>query len=85
MKALIESGVKVKGAEVIEKKKYTSEVNERNGSIKAMKEKIRALRADEIEVRVSQVTSKGCQLLLYKDARCDKRILDEVYGTYELD
>ena len=46
-----------------------------------MKEKVRALRADEIEVRVSQVTAKGCQLLLYKDARCDKRILDEVYGT----
>lgn len=42
--------------------------------------KIRALRADEIEVRVSSVSDKGCQLLLYKDARCDKRILDETYG-----
>ena len=40
--------------------------------------KIRALRADEIECRVAQVTAKGCSLLLYKDARCDKRILDEV-------
>lgn len=43
-------------------------------------EKIRALRADEIEVRVGQVTEKGVTLLLYKDARCDKRILDEVFG-----
>lgn len=43
-------------------------------------EKIRALRADEIEVRVGQVTAKGVSLLLYKDARCDKRILDEVFG-----
>lgn len=42
-------------------------------------EKIRALRADEIEVRVSNITQKGCMLLLYKDARCDKRILDEMY------
>ena len=45
-------------------------------------EKIRALRADEIECRVARVTEKGCQLLLYKDARCDKRILDEVFGTF---
>ena len=43
-------------------------------------EKIRALRADEIEVRVGQVTQKGVSLLLYKDARCDKRILDETFG-----
>jgi len=42
--------------------------------------KIRALRADEIEVRVAQLGEKGAQLLLYKDARCDKRILDEVFG-----
>ena len=42
--------------------------------------KIRALRADEIEVRVGQVTEKGCTLLLYKDSRCDKRILDETFG-----
>lgn len=41
---------------------------------------IRTLRADEIEIRVSQVTEKGCQLLLYKDSRCDKRILDETFG-----
>ncbi len=43
--------------------------------------KIRALRADEIEVRVGQVMKKGVSLLLYKDARCDKRILDETFGV----
>ena len=43
--------------------------------------KIRALRADEIECRVGIVSAKGCSLLLYKDARCDKRILDEVFGA----
>lgn len=42
--------------------------------------KIRALRADEIECKVAQVSAKGVQLLLYKDARCDKRILDETFG-----
>ena len=42
--------------------------------------KIRALRADEIECKVAQVGEKGVQLLLYKDARCDKRILDETFG-----
>lgn len=43
--------------------------------------KIRPLRADEIEVRVGQVTEKGVSLLLYKDSRCDKRILDETFGV----
>ena len=41
---------------------------------------IRTLRADEIECRVQQVKNNGCSLLLYKDARCDMRILDEVFG-----
>lgn len=47
---------------------------------------IRTLRADEIECRVATVKgpsekkSGGCSLLLYKDARCDMRILDEVFG-----
>lgn len=40
----------------------------------------RALRADEINVRAARVTEKGVQLLLYKDARCDMRILDETIG-----
>ena len=42
--------------------------------------KIRTLRTSEIECRVQQVKSNGCVLLLYKDARCDMRILDEVFG-----
>lgn len=40
----------------------------------------RTLRADEIEVRVKTVKESGCQLLLYKDARCDMNILDETVG-----
>lgn len=43
-------------------------------------EKFRKLRADEIECRVSQISEKGLTLLLYKDARCDMRLLDEVVG-----
>lgn len=40
----------------------------------------RLLRADEIEARVARVTDSGCQVLLYKDARCDMSILDETVG-----
>lgn len=43
--------------------------------------KFRNLRADEIDVRVSQITNKGFSLLLYKDARCDMNILDESVGA----
>ena len=39
--------------------------------------KFRDLRADEIECRVNTVSENGCSLLLYKDARCDMKILDE--------
>lgn len=39
------------------------------------------LEPDDIEARVQQVTEKGCSLLLYKDARCDMRILDETVGV----
>lgn len=42
---------------------------------------MRKLRADEIECRVAQVSSKGCSLLLYKTARFDRAILDEEFGT----
>ncbi len=46
---------------------------------------IRTLRADEIEVRVQSTkeTQKGVGaiMLLYKDARCDMRILDETFGV----
>lgn len=40
----------------------------------------RDLRADEIEVRAQRVTENGVSLLLYKDARCDMKILDETVG-----
>lgn len=40
--------------------------------------KFRTLRADEIECRIATVKSNGLSLLLYKDARCDMNILDEV-------
>lgn len=42
--------------------------------------KFRTLRADEIECRIATVKSTGLSLLLYKDARCDMNILDEVVG-----
>ena len=41
---------------------------------------IRKLKADEIECRIAQVTAKGCSLLLYKTARVDRSILDELFG-----
>ena len=40
----------------------------------------RALTEKEIDARVATVNEKGCSLLLYKDARCDMRILDEAVG-----
>ena len=44
--------------------------------------KFRKLKADEIECRVQQVTANGnAILLLYKDARCDMRLLDETVGS----
>ena len=48
---------------------------------------IRTLRADEIECRVGQMgKSKNgvawCSMLLYKDARCDQRILDELFSPF---
>lgn len=45
-----------------------------------MERKFRLLNADEIEVRISQITTGGIMLLLYKDARCDQNILDETVG-----
>lgn len=41
---------------------------------------MRALKPDEIEVRVGTVGQKGCTMLLYKNARVDRQILDETYG-----
>lgn len=40
----------------------------------------RQLRADEIEARIARITNYGVSILLYKDARCDMRILDETVG-----
>ena len=42
-----------------------------------MEDKFRKLNADEIEVRVKQVSEKGAVALLYKTARTDMQILDE--------
>ena len=41
---------------------------------------IRTLRADEIECRVGSINEKGLNLLLFKDARVDQKILDETFG-----
>ena len=41
----------------------------------------RTLTADEIELRVGSTTQKGFSLLLYKNARCDMQLLDEVVGS----
>lgn len=41
---------------------------------------VRKLRADEIECRIGQIKENGLTLLLYKDARCDMNILDEMVG-----
>ena len=47
------------------------------------KNSIRPLLASEIECRVGTMKpdGSGCSLLLYKDARVDMRILDEVFGN----
>lgn len=42
---------------------------------------MRTLKANEIEVKVKQVTAKGCLLLLYKTARVDMQVLDETFGV----
>lgn len=43
---------------------------------------IRKLKSDEIEVRVLSLGDKGYTVLLYKDARVDMKILDEIFGIY---
>ena len=40
----------------------------------------RLLKADEIELRISQISQKGLSLLLYKTARTDANLLDETVG-----
>lgn len=41
----------------------------------------RTLEPSEIECRVGQIYEWGLTLLLYKDARCDMNLLDEVVGV----
>ena len=48
-----------------------------------MKLEFRDLKAEEIDVRIAQVTEKGVSLLLYKDARVDQNILDETVGNMD--
>ena len=43
---------------------------------------IRLLKAEEIECRISVIKEKGLSLVLYKDARVDQKILDEVFGVF---
>ena len=45
-------------------------------------DKVRLLKADEIECRISVISEKGLSLLLYKDARVDQKILDETFGVF---
>jgi hypothetical protein len=45
-----------------------------------MKMKFRGLKADEIEIRIDRITEKGAWLLLFKNARVDMALLDEVVG-----
>lgn len=42
----------------------------------------RTLKAEEIEVRIQQVTEKGAIALIYKDARVDQNILDETVTPF---
>ena len=44
--------------------------------------KFRALKPEEIDVRTAHISEKGVQLLLYKDARVDYKILDETFGVF---
>lgn len=39
------------------------------------------IKAENIQAKVSTVSEKGCQLLLYKDARYDMAMLDKIYGA----
>lgn len=42
---------------------------------------VELLTKDDIEVKVKQITAKGCLLLLYKTARVDMAMLDKIYGV----
>lgn len=55
------------------------------GQTELKENEFRLLEADEIECRVGQGGKQNmtwCSLLLYKDARCDMKRLDEKFGVY---
>lgn len=56
-------------------------MEEKETQLYVIDKEIRTLKADEIECRIGTISSKGCSLLLYKDARVDMKILDETYGV----
>ena len=47
-----------------------------------MKKEIRLLCKEEIECRVATINEKGVSLLLFKDARVDQKILDEMFTPF---
>lgn len=56
--------------------------NKTKKSMESKKLNFRTLHADEIECRVGSVSEgKGCSLLMYKNARVDMTLLDEVVGS----
>lgn len=46
------------------------------------KNTIRLLRTDEIECRIGTINEKGLSLLLFKDARVDQKLLDEMFTPF---
>lgn len=44
--------------------------------------KIRLLTAEDVDVRIQSCNKGGVRLLLYKNARVDMNILDEVFGVF---
>lgn len=46
------------------------------------KTKYKPLTAEQIDFRVQSNTDKGATILAYKDARCDMKILDDLYGKF---
>lgn len=47
-----------------------------------MEQMIRLLKPEEIECRVATINEKGLSLLLFKDARVDQKILDEIFTPF---
>ena len=59
-----------------------AEAKATSSALPAEKAFIRLLRAEEIECRVATINEKGLSLLLFKDARVDQKILDEVFTPF---